>query len=336
MSRHFEYLAQAGVASVISLYPLETTDEWKGVPGDWISSADETALCESLGMKSIAFDFNDTFTASAFKTVSDAILALPKPIYFHCHVGYSAALFAQLHMVRASSSDDETFYNDTLGLGWNYQADADAVALVSAVAGIEVPVTEPSIELDLADGESSYRTFYWPHRVGRTDGFYNTGQVLETQVAAIALAGFKSVISFRSPGEPTMRVPSDPTEGPVDNDEFSDENGNWDGDAERASFEAAGLFWFSAPVSSGGDVFTAGSLDKYTAVLDEALARGAVLTHCTSGFRSAAYALAYRGRLDGHCSAWATEAMAEIGFTLEENDPSTSAVIVFFVESLGC
>ena len=40
VSRHFEYLAQAGVASVISLYPLETTDEWKGVPGDWISSAE--------------------------------------------------------------------------------------------------------------------------------------------------------------------------------------------------------------------------------------------------------------------------------------------------------
>jgi hypothetical protein len=44
-------------------------------------------------------------------------------------------------------------------LGWDYQSDEDANALIADTIGLVTEVTDPSIELDLAEGEDSY--MYW-------------------------------------------------------------------------------------------------------------------------------------------------------------------------------
>lgn len=82
------YLAEAGVKSVVSLFPFNATNEWKGVSGDWLSSDEEVSTCESLGMDAIYFDFgSDTFTVDNVNIVSKKLSEMPKPIYIHCHVG---------------------------------------------------------------------------------------------------------------------------------------------------------------------------------------------------------------------------------------------------------
>ena len=189
--RHLDYLSHTGFKSVVSIFPFETAAEWFGVPGDWLSSADQTTACEAAGMNSTYFAFgNATFTPDSFKQVSAAIDRLPKPLYLHCHVGWTADLFAQLHQVTAGQASATTFFHDTRDLGWDFQADPDVVSLVAAVTGeAPAPLAPHTIDLDLAGNESGYQSFYWAHRVGNSDGFYNIGQVLSTQVKAIAAAG---------------------------------------------------------------------------------------------------------------------------------------------------
>jgi hypothetical protein len=74
------------------------------------------------------FDFGaDTFTVGAVKAFSAAITGLPSPIYVHCHVGWSADLFAQLHQVLIGAASTRSFYSATLALGWDFQSDKDVV-----------------------------------------------------------------------------------------------------------------------------------------------------------------------------------------------------------------
>jgi protein tyrosine phosphatase (PTP) superfamily phosphohydrolase (DUF442 family) len=172
---------------------------------------------------------------------------------------------------------------------------------------------------------------YWSHRLGGLDGFYTVGQVLETQVDAIATAGYKTVISFREDGEATIRLPSDPPVGFIDNAEFSDENGNWNASLEKDLFEATGAIqWMHAPVNS----YTSEVFYEYQPMLASAAALGPVLVHCKSGYRAAVYTLTYLGQIHGHCTTWAIARAKEVGFDL--NPIEDSDAINLFKEILGC
>jgi uncharacterized protein (TIGR01244 family) len=218
-------------------------------------------------------------------------------------------------------------------LGWDFQADASAVSFVNAVTHAQTTPTTPSIEQTLAKGESSYKYYYWSHRIGN-DNWYNIGQVLDTQVASIASSGYKTVISFRNNGEGTTRLGTDPTTGPVDNNEFSDENGNYVVAAEQKAFEDAGLMFFNLPVTGSG-AWTVEQLDEFTSSLDQAAANGPVLVHCTSGYRSSGYVIAYLGRQQKQCTHWALQQARRIGYSFDQSEDDAS-VVAFFEDALQC
>ena len=66
----------------------------------------------------------------AFSTqVSDALIALPKPVYIHCGEGWEATLYANLHLVRVGALAATDFYPASLALGFDFQAGANPLAL---------------------------------------------------------------------------------------------------------------------------------------------------------------------------------------------------------------
>ena len=72
-------------------------------------------------------------------------------------------------------------------------------------------------------------------------------------------------------------------------------------------------------------------------MMNEAVARGAVLVHCTIGYRSSAYALAYLGRQQHRCTDWAVQEASKVGFSFDKPDPDgQKSVLDFFQAALGC
>eukprot|EP00466_Bigelowiella_natans_P017872 jgi/Bigna1/74664/fgenesh1_pg.30_\ len=350
--RELFYLKEAGFRSIISMFNMSATTEWKGMHGEFHSSDEQVKIATDLGMHAVNFDlggkdFPPPFSLEAVGAVSKAVESLPQPIYLHCHVGYTASLFAQIHMVTKGVRSPSMIYNDTRGLGWDYQSNTASNALISSSTGCRRPVSPPSMEQDLALGEDSYLSYYWVHRVlygthvaaaiflvGDMDGFYNTGQILETHIDAIVAAGYKTVISFRDDGEPTTRLPSDPSPGPLRNFEFSDAEGNWVLAKEAQAIREAGLSFVSAPVS-GVNSFTAKDFFTHETSIAAAEARGPVLAHCATGYRSIVYLLAYLGRKHGLCLSWAITEGMKAGFRLEERQEDSRA-INFLKEMLNC
>merc|ERR1711871_345401 len=317
--RHLNYLAAAGFKSVVSVVPFQTDTTYNGVPGDWLSSADQVAACEAAGMQAIVFDWGNgtAWNVDAAMKVDATLVSMPKPLYIHCHVGYSAALFAQLHHILQGRASIHTFFSDSRNVGWDFQSDPTAVTLVANVTHTAaVPVSAPSIDLDLNGVMKGYEMWYWSHRLGGMDGFYNVGQVLSTQVSTIAASGYKSVICFRTDGEDTVRLPTDPAVGPIANWEFSDpSSGAWNASMERAAFEAACLSWHHAPVGGAG-AFTPAQFDSYMHIFEQAAAMGPTLVHCKTGYRSSIYTLAFLARKGHHCSEWALTQAQQVGFNL--------------------
>jgi protein tyrosine phosphatase (PTP) superfamily phosphohydrolase (DUF442 family) len=222
--------------------------------------------------------------------------------------------------------------------GWNYgfdyQSNADAVAMINSVTGQSYVAQGEVFEQTLAQGEYSYKYYFWTHRDGN-DYWYNAGQVLDTHPAAIKTAGYASVISFRENGEPTNRLSTEPTTGPVDNNEFSDANGNYNVTAEREAFAAVDIAFFNLPLSgSNAEDWTAKRFYEYRPVLKIAESNGPVLAHCKSGHRSAAYTFAYLAQKGGQCTDWAVQQAKFVGFFFDTQ--GNEQVIAFFKQVLGC
>ena len=170
-------------------------------------------------------------------------------------------------MVKGDATNSSSYiYSTGLDYGYDYQSNAAVVDLVNSITGSNDAVTFETIEQPLAHGESSYKSFYWVHRSGHNDLWYNVGQILDTQVGAIKDAGYRSIVNFRDDGEPTNRLPlSDPTTGPVQNDEFSDSNGNYNATAERLAVEAQGLRYYYLPLTSSAT--TTWTVEQYNLYL---------------------------------------------------------------------
>jgi protein tyrosine phosphatase (PTP) superfamily phosphohydrolase (DUF442 family) len=250
-------------------------------------------------------------------------------------------LFTELYLyTKGVVFSAKDLYANGINYGYDYQANADVVALINSVTKSRDTVKPESIEKPLANGEASYKSYYWVHRAGHNDYWYNVGQVLDTHIGAIKTAGYRSVISFRDDAEATNRLPSDPVSGAVDNNEFSDGSGNYAVRAEKAAVEEAGLRFFHLPLTSAAtNTWTVEQYALYAPVLAEAEALGPVLAHCASGYRSAAYVLAYLAASSQRCSDWALSEARLLGIVYD-NPSSQSAtdksVVSFFQQVLKC
>ena len=51
-------------------------------------------------------------------------------------MGWTASLFSQLHLIKMGGQAASSIYNHSLKLGYDYQSNADAVALIEVHLGI--------------------------------------------------------------------------------------------------------------------------------------------------------------------------------------------------------
>lgn len=255
-------------------------------------------------------------------------------------MGYSANLFLQLHFYINNQISAESIYADSLLLGYDYQSNSDIVNLINAVTGRSDSVAAPKIEAPLADGEQSYRSYYWTHRLGESDYWYNAGQILSTHVDAINSAGYKIVLNYRADGEATARLPSEPTTGPIPNYEFSDVNGNYNLIEEETAFRTKGLKYYHLPLVSGSaSTWSKEQFFEYLPTLQEVSSLNLpVLVHCASGYRSSAFTLTFLAYQSKYCSDWVFSHAKDVGFVFNsENPTSTDVAVVSFVKDvLNC
>lgn len=328
--------------------------EYNGVEGEYLSNMDEIRYAKQLGMD--AYNYHVTYNTESLFMISTAILHMKKPVYFHCYVsyyyyhhyhhyqylliiiisfqdGYTATLFAQLHLYTAGTVDSQDIFTNSIAYGYDYQADSEVVAYVNKIAKTSFTVVEPSLELTLPEGTQSYRYYYWSHRAG-DDLWYNIGQVLDTQPQTIYDSGYKSVISFRNNGESTVRLSTDPQTGAVENHEFGDANGLYSVEFEKSSMESVGLKFYNLPVT-GSSSWSVDTLNKYEPYMAEAESFGPVLAHCASGYRSSGYVIAYLGRKQKKCTDWALKQTRRLGYSFDQNS-SDEQVVQFFRDALQC
>lgn len=256
-------------------------------------------------------------------------------------VGYTATLFIELYyFTKGEVKSSSELYANGLKYGWDYQSNSDVVKFVNEVTGSSDEVHSEVIEQSLASGEASYKYYYWAHRAGDSDLWFNSGQMLSTHVPAIATAGYRSVVSFRDNGEATNKLPSEdqPTAG-ANNDEFSDSAGLYNVTLEQETVTAAGVAFYHLPlVSSNTSTWTAEQFSLYLPTLQAAAARGPVFAHCASGYRSAAYVLAFLGSQTRQCTSWALTEAALIGVVYNSSAQSETdkQVVQFLQDVLGC
>ena len=94
------------------------------------------------------------------------------------------------------------------------------------------------------------------------------------------------------------------------------------------------MAWINVPVT-GPDAWTAGYFLNVTAPLAALGGSGPVLTHCTVGFRSAAYTIAFLSAQAGECTAHALAEARKIGFSYGEHEEDAK-VVQLFNDVLGC
>lgn len=328
--REVSYIRYAGYNSYISTVNFTSRDTaYNGMEGNFPSTQEELDLAESLGME--VYGVEAELTVPYVQMISNAITSMKKPVYIHCHVGFTSSLFTLLHLYLSGAILDSNILSEGLALGWDYQATNSTLTLINQVTGMKLPLTQPVLELNLANQESSYKTYYWTHRLSN-DTWYNVGQVLETHVNAISEQGYETVVSFRANGEPTTRISTDLTSGPIDNNEFSDQQGYYNVTMERLAFEAAGIKFFNLPVT-GSAAWQASTFFSYLPTLEALAKSGApVLAHCTSGYRSSAYVATYLAYSQGKCTTWAINQASKVGysFSVSAND----AQVVSFMQSV--
>ena len=329
-TREIEYLYNAGYKSIISISNFTTNDtNYKNINGDWPSSEYEKYTSNSLGLSMEYFE--SELAIDSLNYFSDLIEKMEKPIFIHCHVGYSATLFTQLYLYKTGVIGSNDLISSSLSLGYDYQSDSDAVSFINEVTGLNLTLEDEKIESTLIDGESSYLNYYWLHRIGN-DMWYNSGQILDTHVDSISSIGIKTVISFRAANESTTRLASDPTTGKINNHEFGDNLGNYDPNYEGQLLHTNGIDFLNLPVT-GADAYTSNQFFSYLDSFKSA--KGPILAHCAAGYRSTAYVIAYLAYESKLCTDWALKESTKIGYSYDINE-SDQNVVAFFQEVLKC
>lgn len=339
IERHLSYLSQAGFKSLLSVVVFSTNDTvYNGVSGSFPSSDYEIQLAKANGIQ--ATYYASSLTVDSAKAINDIILSLPKPLYIHCHVGWTANLFYQTHLYLNGYVTGEEIYSNGLLLGYDYQNNTDAVNMLNSLTGMSVQAGPEKIEQSLASGEYSYKYYYWTHRMGGNDYWYNAGQILSTHVDSIKTAGYKVIVNFREDNEPTGLLPGETLGVPtIQNWEFSDDKGYYHVSYEKEAFENAGFKYYHLSTnSSDANTWTKKTFYKYLPTLQQAAKEGPVVAHCASGYRSAAFVLTYLAYESKSCSDWVFKSASQIGFIYQNSNPTTTDLYIqsFVKEVLGC
>lgn len=284
-------------------------------------------------------------------------------------VGYTANLFTQLHLYLTGQLHQASdILTHSLALGYDYQNNSDVTALINAVVQQKAnttPVTPFAthaevLEQSLIQGEMSYKYAYWPHLLAHSSFWYNAGQFLETQVSVLTVtAGYTTIISFRTDGEATARLSTEPTTGPVANFEFSDANGLYSVEKERNLVQqsSSNVRHVHLPLDAeSADTWTRATYEAYLPTLLRVqedtqtqvtlTGKGAILVHCASGYRSAAFVLTFLAEqhnrnhqeTESLCSDWVFQQARQVGFVFDNTTPTShdTAVVNFVYDILGC
>jgi hypothetical protein len=111
--------------------------------------------------------------------------------------------------------------------------------------------------------------------------------------------------------------------------------GNYDVKAEEIAFTNKGIRFYNLPVS--GDLsFTVEQFNEYSSTL--ALVsnnKEPTLIHCTSGYRSLAYTIAFVAKSSSKCTEWALRQASKVGFSYDVS-PNDVKVVNFFQQVLLC
>lgn len=258
-------------------------------------------------------------------------------------------LFTQLHLFQRGEIFASDIYPNSLAMGYDYQNNTDVVNLINSMTGRNDKTHPEQFEQNLAGGESSYKSYYWTHRLGNNNLWYNAGQILDTHISAIASAGYTTVISFRADQETTARLSSEPLTGPIPNHEFSDEQGLYSVAMEASAFAAAGIQHLNLPLrSDSSETWTKETYEAYLPQLEKVeqetkdkilkSGKGAILVHCASGYRSAAFVLTHLAKEQNLCSDWVFMKAQQIGFNYHNSAPTDhdNEIINFAFSILGC
>lgn len=334
-TRQLGYVSEAGFASILAISEYSSDDySFNGIEGKWPSTEQEKKVLDKYG--TVFQSMQADMTAASYEQFFTMILSIPKPVLVQSKDSWLATLFVEIYMTQVGASDLHDIFNNSMTVGWDFHSDQSAVDLINAVTGLGAEVVPASIDLSLTDGENSYAAYYWPHRLG-SDNWYTLGQTLDTQVNAIQKAGYKTVISFRVNGEGTNRLSWEPQSGPVENGEFSDSEGLYNVTAEEAAVTAAGMAFYNLPV--GGDLaFTKEQFDSFIPAFKEADAKGPVLVHCASGYRSSVYTLAYMAMAapEERCIDWAIKEARRVGESVDLSEADINKAVAFWRTTLAC
>ena len=334
-SRQLGYISESGFASVLSLSDFSNDDSvFNDMEGKWPSTAQEAKILAEYGtpFQSMAAEM----APESYEAFYKSVLGMPKPVLVQSGDGWMASLFVQIYLTQIGASDVNDIFSSSLTQGWDFQADKQAVDLINAVTGLGATVAPASIDLTLSQGEDSYADYFWTHRLG-SDNWYTLGQILDTHVAVIAKAGYKTVISFRASGEGTNRLSWEPQTGPVANGEFSDAEGNLNMTAEAIAVEAAGMRFYNLPVT-GELAFTKEQFDEFVPTFQEASTHGPVLVHCGSSYRSTVYTLAYMAMEapEERCVDWAIKEARRVGESVDLSQSNIDQAVAFWRSTLAC
>lgn len=330
--RQIGYIASSNFSSIVSVEMFSTNSEYHHMNDVWPSSFDEIDIALSYGLNMTALA--PEYDLESFHQFCETLIYAPKPVYVHSGAGYSAALLTLLYLQQSGTIIADDIYNLGYSFGYEFLVDPLAVDFIEEVTGlVATPLKEATIELTFTKGEQSYKDYYWTHRMGGADTFYNAGQILSNQVEAITGAGYKSIINFRTDGEPTNLLPDENmNSGTIPNYEFSDSNGYYNLTLEQETFVNAGLKYYSLPTSG----WTKDTFMSYLPTLEAAEAAGGpILVHCASGYRSAGYILTYMAYKQGLCTNWFLSEATKIGYSYDVS-PGDAAVVQFAQSVLGC
>ena len=200
--RQIKYLSEGGFKSIITLFNFTNPIPELDVP----VSMEAERLSKSLGME---YDYVIT-SGMNFRTLEpphkfgELYQTMPKPIYLHCFIGYSAFFTAYSYFANASRGDSEfkpritvdELYRKALSLGWDFQNDPEGLpGLIDILAG---KPTEPLGKLNMS--LPAYNMQYWlPKPI--YDNLYVAGQIQSDQLSFIKAAGFDTIINLREDRE---------------------------------------------------------------------------------------------------------------------------------------
>lgn len=314
-------IAKSGFASLVSVYTLPATNLWNSMTGDFVSTDDYAAIGKSLGLTTRVWNFTTELhpwtDPKSFEEFAKSMDSLPKPVLVHCHVGYSASALAFLYAIRTGGIPASEFYSRTVSQGWEFQTNPDVNKLWASVAGAsKVPETikGPTLNLRLNKG-SGYRMYYRTKRIN--DDWYVSGLPnISTELDSLKASGYGAVVSLLADGEQA---------GPMW------PNGTYSAGVEGMVMNREGIPFFSAPLTPP---LSADKLATVGLVLAKAAAAsnnsGAVLVHCSAGYRSTAAVLAHVGVLEKRNWQWALRTAEAIGYSYwdeEGSDTTTDALV---------